>query len=103
LAKNPNPKLPIETVPGIIGGVSALASAHAPFLYFDGAPNFGWNAGVINVTLEAARFHSTLDGVFADRVSVAHLRMNIPAAVALRDALNGALLLAQPSKSEAKN
>ena len=35
--------------------------------------------------------------VSTDRVIVAHLRMNIPAALALKAAIEGALLLATPA------
>jgi hypothetical protein len=38
-----------------------------------------------------------------DRVIVAHLRMNIPAARSLKASLEGALLLATPSESGARN
>ena len=36
-------------------------SAPAPLIYFDIVPNFGFNVGVANLTLEAVRF--TMPGV----------------------------------------
>jgi len=103
LANQPDPGTPIESIPSRNDGVSAIASAHAPFLYFDGAPTFGHSAGVIHVTLEAIRFHAGDGVVNRDRVTVAHLRMNALAAESLIRALQGALLLARPSESNAKN
>jgi hypothetical protein len=83
--------------------IDKFASAHAPFLYFEEAPTFGHTGGVIQITLEAASLHGTHEAVAFERVIVAHLRMNIPAALALKAAIDGALLLAQPSQSTSKN
>jgi hypothetical protein len=47
----------------------------------------------VNVTLAAAR-HLIKDGApYSDIVSVAYLRCNLGAAIGLRDAVNGAILL----------
>jgi hypothetical protein len=72
----------------------------APYIYFEGAPNFGFTSGVINVTLAANR-HLLMDGAPVRAVvATAHLRCNVPAAVELRNALDAALLLAaQPQGS----
>jgi hypothetical protein len=35
-----------ENIPSVAGGISAIASAQAPFIYFDAVPNFGFNFGV---------------------------------------------------------
>lgn len=84
--------------------IDKLASAHAPFLYFEEAPTFGHVNGVIQITLEATSLQGTGEGaVSAERVIVAHLRMNIPAASALKGAIEGALLLAQPPQSASRN
>jgi hypothetical protein len=83
--------------------VSAAGSAAAPMLYFEDAPTFGHMNGIIQVTLEAVRLYSEPPGVKRERVVVAHMRMNIPAARSLRAALDGALLIAAPSESHAKN
>lgn len=88
----------VEVVPSKVGDVSAIGSAHAPFLYFEDAPAFGHLNGIISVTLTAARlFQGEGQTVLTDHVVTAHLRMNIPAARALRHALDGALLLAAPT------
>jgi hypothetical protein len=98
MVDKPDVKPPVEIIPSVAGGVSAIASAHAPFLYFDDASAFGHVNGIIRITLEAGR---TIPGpvagtVLSDRVIVAHLRMNIPAALSLKAALEGALLMAMP-------
>lgn len=104
MTENTDPKVPIETIPSIEGGISGIGSAHAPFLYFEGAPAFGTVSGIVQITLEAQRIFPTATGAPGiDRVIVAHLRMNIPAALSLRAAIDGALLLAAPSTSDAKN
>ncbi len=85
--------------------ISEIGSAHAPFLYFESASAFGFWNGVVRITLEAMRtIPSGQDGgVVNDRVITAHLRMNIPAALSLKAAIEGALLLARPAESETKN
>jgi hypothetical protein len=84
--------------------LSDSASAHAPFLYFEDAPAFGIMSGIVRITLEAGRLYTSNQGVvMQDRIVVAHLRMNIPAALALKRAIEGALLLANSPTSEARN
>lgn len=87
-----------ESLPSRADEVSALASASAPFLYFDGAPNFGFVAdGIMNITLEAVRFTRGPEGVVRDRVVVAHLRMGATAAGNLRLAIDRCLaMMASP-------
>jgi len=95
----------IEQIPSTPGSLSALASAQAPFLYFDSVPNYGFNAGVANLSLEAVRFTAspTGQGVMADRVTVAHLRMSIDAVRALKAAIEGIELLATPAAGGQRN
>ena len=83
---------------------TALASAHAPFIYFDAAPNFGLNGGIANVSLEVVRFipNPGSPGVFTDRVTVAHLRMSLDAVRSLKAAIEGIELMAVPAQG-AKN
>ena len=99
------PPAVIEQIPSTTGSLSALASAHAPFLYFDSVPNYGFNAGVANLSLEAVRFTAspTGQGVMADRVTVAHLRMSIDAVRALKAAIEGIELLAAPVAGGQRN
>jgi hypothetical protein len=87
----------VEIIPSRAGEISGVASAHAPFLYFDGAPTFGCHNGIVNVTLDAVRFMVAEQQARQDRVVVAHLRMSVPAALLLKDAIEKALLLAAPA------
>lgn len=103
MSKNEDPQQPgirqlSENLPSRVDEVSALASANAPFIYFDGAPNFGFMAdGIMNITLEAVRFTRGPEGVVRDRVVVAHLRMGPTAANDLRIAIErGLAMLASP-------
>jgi hypothetical protein len=73
---------------------------HAPIIYFEGAPNFGNNFGIINVTLAASRHLQEGEAVITDVVAVAHLRCSVAAAVDLRRALDDALLLGIPAQGE---
>lgn len=92
-----------ENIPSVAGGLSALASAQAPFIYFEGVPNFGFNFGIANVSLEVARFTPGPNGVLADRVTVAHLRMAPEALRQLKAAIEGIELLLQPVADDKKN
>ena len=97
-----NPRVPppvVETLRGVDEVVSDIASAHAPFLYFEAAPAYAHLNGIIRVTLTAGR-DIPVSGAPRprnDQVVVAHLRMNVPAARALHATLESALLLATPT------
>lgn len=104
MTEKSDPKLPVAT--DIVNiKISEIGSAHAPFLYFENASAFGFWNGMVRVTLEAMRtIPSDQDrGVINERIITAHLRMNIPAALSLKAAIEGALLLARPAESETKN
>lgn len=73
----------------------------APVIYFDGAPNFGNNRGIVNITLAVARQTAKGDGVEMNVSVAAYLRCSIPAAVELREALEKALLMGIPAQGEA--
>jgi hypothetical protein len=66
-----------------------------------GVRTYQW---VINITLSAHRAFTGPDGIISERVVVAYLRGNVPAFLALRQAIDSALLLAAPTaqSSEAK-
>jgi hypothetical protein len=96
MAEESNVKSPVEFVPSVEGEVSAIGSGGAPFLYFDLVPTYGFNRGIAKITLEALRLHTTAGGVKQDRVVVAHLRMGLDAAIDLRKALDGIILMAEP-------
>jgi hypothetical protein len=95
----------IETIPSVHGSISAIGSGNAPFVYFDNAPFFGLLNGIGQVTLEAGRvFGADANGrAIMDRVVVAHLRGNLFAIKALRAALDGILLMAEPKPEGAPN
>ena len=98
------PPVPVEAIPSVAGGLSGLASAQAPFVYFENAPAFGTMNGILKVTLTATRDMPLANNKIAsDHVVVAHLRMNMAAARALKTALEGAILLASPSPTETPN
>jgi hypothetical protein len=66
----------------------------APIIFFDDAPVFNNYNGIIGVTLTAGRaIPDGAGGIIGDTVVVAFLRGNIQAAVALRNAIDSALLL----------
>jgi hypothetical protein len=89
---------PVEIIPSVTGGISAIASAGAPFIYFDSANFYGLINGVGQVTLEASRLMAAgPDGRIAiDRVVVAHLKCSLTAIKGLRAALDGIILMAEP-------
>ena len=81
-----------------IGGTHIpLAATPLPVIYFDGAPTLSHLNGVIGVTLTVtANVPTGNDGVAIVASVAAFLKCSIPAAQALRAALDSALLLAQP-------
>jgi len=103
MAKETGRKPPVETIPSTEASISALASAHAPILYFEEVPVFGHFQGLIRMTLTAARILPTEDEKVAiDYAVVAHLRMSIASAHALKEAIEKALLLAAPAAGPEK-
>ena len=76
----------------------------APIIYFDGVSPFGFYNGIVHLTLGAYK-HIPIghgpDDIRADLVATAFLRCNVEAAIALRDALDAALLMAAPVEGEA--
>lgn len=45
------PSTVTEIIPSMVGRTSALASANAPFIFFDVATSFGVNGGVAAITV----------------------------------------------------
>jgi hypothetical protein len=91
---NPDPRA--EKVP-----VSISDTSHAPFIYFENAPAFGFMSGVVNITLSANRTYAGPEGaVVNEQIVVAYLRGNISAALNLRQAIDKALLLAAPTPQD---
>jgi hypothetical protein len=69
---------------------------HAPFVFYEFAPAFGFTNGVVNITLSANRTFAGTNGIVNEQVVVAYLRGNIHAALSLKQAIDSALLLAAP-------
>jgi hypothetical protein len=92
MADNPEARRP----EGLIIPVSD--TTHAPFIFYEVAPAFGFTNGVVNVTLSANRTWIGSDGkVMNEQVVVAYLRGNVQAALSLKQAIDSALLLAAPT------
>jgi hypothetical protein len=77
-------------------------SPHGPFIYFENVLSFGHLPGIITVTGAACDRIGPEGTLVHEHAVVAYLRCNTPAAVALRDALDKALLLASPPAGEGK-
>lgn len=99
----PEAPVQVEAIPSVAGAISAIASAQAPFLYFDGAPNFGFLNGICNISLEALRYSPVGEKIFTDRVIVAHLRMNLEALRSLKGAIEGIEKLIKPPEAKEIN
>jgi hypothetical protein len=87
-----------EARPGKVPAVAISDTPHAPFIFYENAPAFGFMNGVVNITLSANRTYAGPDGAIVnEQVVVAYLRGNVPAAISLRQAIDSALLLAAPT------
>jgi hypothetical protein len=77
--------------------VIVLQPTPLPLVYFDHAPSLSHLNGVIGVTLTVSgNVPTETGGIEMVAAVAAHLKCNVFAARALRDALNAALLLAEP-------
>jgi hypothetical protein len=88
----------VENVPSVADGISAIASAGAPFIYFESVPFYGLLNGVGKITLLASRQIAQGSGtaVLVDQIIVAHLVGNLSALRNLRAAIDGVFLMAEP-------
>jgi hypothetical protein len=93
---NPNPAPTEVTVP-------ISDTPHAPFIFYEAAPAFGFTNGVVNITLSANRTFAGPNGIINEQVVVAYLRGNVQAALSLRAAIDNALLLAAPAREGPAN
>jgi hypothetical protein len=91
LADNP------DTHPTKEATIAVSDTAHAPFVFFEMAPAFGFTNGVVNITLSANRTLVGPEGVINEQVVVAYLRGNVQAALSLRQAIDSVLLMAAPT------
>ena len=106
MASKPKPTpAPEPQAQPVVLEVAEAASALAPIIYFEEVPTFGHMSGIIRVTLDAIRIYPDKmpNTVKTDRVLVAHLRTNLIGARMLRDALDKALLMANPPETGARN
>lgn len=92
-----------EVLPSQEGEVSALASAGAPFIYFDGHLTSGVRNGIANITLVTTRFTAAGGEVAQDLVITAHLRTTMAGLADLKRAIEAIELLATPPASEEAN
>ncbi|WP_294537124.1 hypothetical protein [uncultured Rhodoblastus sp.] len=76
--------------------LSLIGSASAPFVYFEGAPTFGFDGAIGNITLEAITHIATDDRVVSERRVVAHLRMGAKGLASLKRAIESIELMANP-------
>ncbi|WFU26235.1 hypothetical protein QA649_08525 [Bradyrhizobium sp. CB1717] len=82
--------------PGTTQGLATISissSERAPIIYFDGASCFGHHNGAIQIELAANLLMPVGAAVRVDVVQTAHLRCSVPAALALREALDKALAM----------
>ena len=71
-----NPEARPEKVPAI----PISDTPHAPFIFYENAPAFGFTNGVVNVTLSANRTYAGPDGAIVnEQVVIAYLRRNVRA------------------------
>jgi len=75
----------------------ALSPIPLPIIYFDNAPSLSYLNGIIGITLLASgNVPGPNDTVVNVASVVAHLKCSVATAVALKGAIENALLLAQP-------
>jgi hypothetical protein len=94
---------PVEEIPGVAGGTSAIASATAPFIFVNAIPNFGFNEGIACLTLEAHRYNSINQQVFVDRVIVGHLRLTPGAYLHLKNTMDKIVEMIAPAANIDRN
>jgi hypothetical protein len=92
-------KLPRIAAPAL----SEIGSASAPFIYFEGAPTFGFDGAIGNITLEAITHIATDDRIVSERRVVAHLRMSAKGLASLKEAIESIELMANPGHGGAIN
>ena len=81
--------------PVVPAELTAIASANAPFIFFDVVGTVGFNSGIASITLEAVRHVAMAGQVLQDRVAVGHLRMGPAGLQSLKSAIEGIEQLAK--------
>jgi hypothetical protein len=94
-----DPRPPIKKVQAV--QISQSSAESAPFIYFDEVLTAGVHQSNIRLELGAGTVIPTADGQAKTvHVITAHLRCSPPAAIALRRAIDNALLLLAPAKGQ---
>ena len=100
MVKKPAAPSVVERIPSVEGGMSAIASGNAPVIFFDHISNFGTYNGIAHITLVVMRFLQGPDNAAVqDNAVAAHLRMNIPALMALKETISKIELMLAKSDS----
>jgi hypothetical protein len=97
MADDPDPRAPEVTI------IPVSDTTHAPFIFYEWAPSFGFVNGIVNVTLSASRSTVGPAGIVNEQVVVAYLRSNVQAALSLRKAIDDALLMGAPTTGDKAN
>ncbi len=78
-----------DTRPTQIPTPPVVDTTHAPFIFYENAPAFGFTNGIVNITLSANRSYIGPNSeVVNEQIVVAYLRSNIQAALGLRQAID---------------
>jgi hypothetical protein len=88
------PDEPAVTSP--IPPLAEISSAFAPILYFDAAPNFGFNNGICGIALETVTHVYVGTEIRSERRVVAHLRMTPTGFANLKGAMEGLAVAMTP-------
>jgi hypothetical protein len=104
MAKESKTPLIVETIPSVQNGLSAIASGNAPVVFFDNVTNFGTYNGIAHITLTVMRFLPGDDGIVRhDNAVAAHLRMNIPALMVLKESISNIETILKPPENVSVN
>ncbi len=74
----------------------------APVIFFDQSPTGAFANGIVSLTLSTDVFSTAADGsVFTEHAIVAHLKTSVAGLKSIREMLDKALLMAEPTAGEA--
>jgi hypothetical protein len=81
--------------------LAEIGSAVAPIIYFDAAPNFGFNNGICSIALEAFPYVNVGGEIRAERRVVVHLRTTPLGLASLGASIQGIELSVAPTEGAA--
>jgi hypothetical protein len=81
--------------------LAEIGSAVAPIIYFDAAPNFGFNNGICSIALEVFTYVNIGGVIRAERRVVTHLRMTPSGLASLKGSIQGIELSLIPAEGAA--